>query len=136
MNSIQAGGSKFPISLAAENESTSRCDTALSILVGKERRSPSKPSNERIRGEQSTNGVRSVCGPGTKKKKCGGEAAELIPFASWAQSSVVLPSQIKDFGPCIFPKRSIVAVHERMPFLSKAKRSGSGAGRYFLSERK
>jgi hypothetical protein len=27
-----------------ENESTSRCDTAFSILVGKERRSPSEPS--------------------------------------------------------------------------------------------
>jgi hypothetical protein len=32
--------------LGAENESTSRCDTAFSILVGKERRSPSEPSNE------------------------------------------------------------------------------------------
>ena len=31
-------------------------------------------------------------------KKCGGEAAELIPFASWAQSSAVFPGQIKDLG--------------------------------------
>ena len=43
---VKIGGSKFPISLGAENESTSRCDTAFSILVGKERRSPSEPSNE------------------------------------------------------------------------------------------
>jgi len=33
-----------------------------------------------------------------EKKKCGGEAAELIPFASWAQSSAVFPGQIKDLG--------------------------------------
>lgn len=33
-----------------------------------------------------------------RKKKCGGEAAELIPFASWAQSSAVFPGQIKDLG--------------------------------------
>lgn len=32
------------------------------------------------------------------KKKCGGEAAELIPFASWAQSSAVFPGQILDLG--------------------------------------
>lgn len=31
-----------------------------------------------------------------KKKKCGGD--ELIPFASWAQSSAVFPGQIKDLG--------------------------------------
>lgn len=31
-------------------------------------------------------------------KKFGGEAAELIPFASWAQSSAVFPGQIKDLG--------------------------------------
>ncbi|WOG81068.1 hypothetical protein DCAR_0100213 [Daucus carota subsp. sativus] len=31
-------------------------------------------------------------------KKVGGEAAELIPFASWAQSSAVFPGQIKDLG--------------------------------------
>jgi len=31
-------------------------------------------------------------------KKCGGEAAELIPFASWAQSSALFPGQIKDLG--------------------------------------
>lgn len=43
---VKIGGSKFPISLGAENESTSRCDTAFSFLVGKERRSPSEPSNE------------------------------------------------------------------------------------------
>ncbi len=42
------GGSKFPISLGAENESTSRCDTAFSNLVGKERRSPSEASNEEV----------------------------------------------------------------------------------------
>jgi hypothetical protein len=52
----------------------------------------------RIRGEQSANGARSACGTGTEKKKCGGEAAELIPFASWAQSSAVFPGQIKDLG--------------------------------------
>lgn len=34
----------------------------------------------------------------TRKKKCGEEAAELIPFASWAQSSAVFPGQIKDLG--------------------------------------
>lgn len=33
-----------------------------------------------------------------RRKKCGGEAAELIPFASWAQSSAVFPGQIKDLG--------------------------------------
>lgn len=33
-----------------------------------------------------------------KKNQCGGEAAELIPFASWAQSSAVFPGQIKDLG--------------------------------------
>lgn len=33
-----------------------------------------------------------------KINKCGGEAAELIPFASWAQSSAVFPGQIKDLG--------------------------------------
>jgi hypothetical protein len=33
-----------------------------------------------------------------KKYKCGGEEAELIPFASWAQSSAVFPGQIKDLG--------------------------------------
>ncbi|RYQ84089.1 hypothetical protein Ahy_B10g103010 [Arachis hypogaea] len=43
---VKIGGYKCPISLGAENESTSRCDTAFSILVGKERRSPSEPSNE------------------------------------------------------------------------------------------
>lgn len=32
------------------------------------------------------------------RNKCGGEAAELIPFASWAQSSAVFPGQIKDLG--------------------------------------
>lgn len=32
------------------------------------------------------------------KKEFGGEAAELIPFASWAQSSSVFPGQIKDLG--------------------------------------
>ena len=46
--SIEIGGYKFPISLGAENESTSRCDTAFSNLVGKERRSPSEASNEEI----------------------------------------------------------------------------------------
>ncbi|KAK1431961.1 hypothetical protein QVD17_08790 [Tagetes erecta] len=34
-------------------------------------------------------GARSACGTGTEKRKFGGEAAELIPFASWAQSSAV-----------------------------------------------
>lgn len=43
---VEIGGKKLPISLGAENESTSRCDKAFSILVGKERRSPSEPSNE------------------------------------------------------------------------------------------
>ena len=63
---------KFPISFGAENESTSRCDTALSFFVGKERRSPSEPSNEeKKRGEQSAHGARSACGTGTEKK-CGG----------------------------------------------------------------
>lgn len=52
----------------------------------------------RIRGEQSANGARSACGTGTEKGKFGGEAAELIPFASWAQSSAVFPGQIKDLG--------------------------------------
>ena len=33
-----------------------------------------------------------------KGRKFGGEAAELIPFASWAQSSAVFPGQIKDLG--------------------------------------
>ena len=33
-----------------------------------------------------------------RKKKCGREAAELIPFAYWAQSSAVFPGQIKDLG--------------------------------------
>lgn len=33
-----------------------------------------------------------------EKNKCGGEAAELIPFASWDQSSAVFPGQIKDLG--------------------------------------
>lgn len=32
---------------------------------------------------------------GTEKKKSGGEAAELIPFASWVQSSI---SWRKDLG--------------------------------------
>nr|BBB05417.1 ORF127 protein [Turritis glabra] len=41
---VEIGGYKFPISLGAENESTSRCDTAFSFLVGKERRSPSEPN--------------------------------------------------------------------------------------------
>ncbi|KAH0447602.1 hypothetical protein IEQ34_023564 [Dendrobium chrysotoxum] len=62
------GAKRFPISFGAENESTSRCDTALSIFVGKERRSPSEPSNEEIRGEQSANGARSACGTGTETK--------------------------------------------------------------------
>lgn len=35
--------------------------------LGKERRSPSEPSNEEIRGEQSANGARSACGRGTEK---------------------------------------------------------------------
>ena len=56
-----------PSHLGRKNESTSRCDTALSIFVGKERRSPSEPSNEEIRGEQSANGARSACGRGTEK---------------------------------------------------------------------
>lgn len=46
----------------------------------------------RIRREQS------ACGTDTEKKKCGREAAELIPFAYWAQSSAVFPGQIKDLG--------------------------------------
>ncbi|GJR07435.1 NADH dehydrogenase subunit 2 [Tanacetum coccineum] len=33
-----------------------------------------------------------------KGRKFGEEAAELIPFASWAQSSAVFPGQIKDLG--------------------------------------
>ena len=33
-----------------------------------------------------------------KGRKFGGEAAELIPFASWAQSSALFPGQIKDLG--------------------------------------
>jgi hypothetical protein len=37
------------------------------FFVGKERRSPSEPSNEEIRGEQSANGARSACGRGTEK---------------------------------------------------------------------
>lgn len=35
---------------------------------------------------------------GEKAYYGGGEAAELIPFASWAQSSAVFPGQIKDLG--------------------------------------
>jgi hypothetical protein len=33
-----------------------------------------------------------------KIKKCGGEAAKLIPFSSWAQSYALFPGQIKDLG--------------------------------------
>ena len=43
---VKKGGYKFPISFGAENESTSRFENTFSILVGKERRSPSGPSNE------------------------------------------------------------------------------------------
>jgi hypothetical protein len=69
------------------------------FCFGKERRSPSEPSNEEIRGEQSANGARSAHAERARRKiKCGGEAAELIPFASWAQSRAVFPGQIKDLG--------------------------------------
>lgn len=68
------------------------------FFFGKERRSPSEPSNEEIRGEQSANGARSAHAERARRKiKCG-EAAELIPFASWAQSRAVFPGQIKDLG--------------------------------------
>lgn len=43
---VVIGGYEFPISLGAENESTSRFDNTFFFLVGKERRSPSEPSNE------------------------------------------------------------------------------------------
>ena len=43
----------------------------------------------RIRGEQSANGAQSACGMGTEKNKCGEEAAELIPFASYEQSLTI-----------------------------------------------
>ncbi|GKF37974.1 hypothetical protein Tco_0114732 [Tanacetum coccineum] len=43
-----------------------------------------------------------------KGRKFGGEAAELIPFASWAQSSAVFPGQIKDLGLlCYAPQYTI-----------------------------
>jgi hypothetical protein len=50
------------------------------------------------RAKRQCNGARSTCGTGTDKKKCGGEAAELIPFASWTQSGSVFPGKIKDLG--------------------------------------
>ncbi|GJS56024.1 NADH dehydrogenase subunit 2 [Tanacetum coccineum] len=70
-----------------------------SIIVGKERRSPSEPSNEE-QEENKAPMAREACSERAQRKgrKFGGEAAELIPFASWAQSSAVFPGQIKDLG--------------------------------------
>jgi len=96
---VVIGGYEFPISLGAENESTSRFDNTFFFFFSWERTAKSIWTVQwRIRGEQSANGARSACGTGTEKNKCGGEAAELIPFASWAQSSAVFPGQIKDLG--------------------------------------
>ena len=84
--------------MGAENESTSRCDTAFSILFWERTAKSIRTVQWRIRGEQSANGARSACGTGTEKRKFGGEAAELIPFASWAQSSAVFPGQKRIWG--------------------------------------
>lgn len=59
---------KFPISFGAENESTSRCDTALSFFVGKERRSPSEPSNEEIKEESKAPMAREAHAERARKK--------------------------------------------------------------------
>jgi hypothetical protein len=99
--------------LGAENESTSRCDTAFSNFVGKERRSPSEASNEEIE-ESKAPMAREAHAEGARRKLRVEEQATARPerarkrlesrvsacsfLASWAKSSAVFPSQIKDLG--------------------------------------
>lgn len=59
---------------------------------------PNRPMKNKRRAKRQWRAKRMRNGHGKKEKKFGGEAAELIPFASWAQSSAVFPGQIKDLG--------------------------------------
>ena len=60
---------------------------------------PNRPMKNKRRAKVGWNeGARSTFGRRTKKKKCGVEGDELIPFPFWAQSSAVFPLTIKDLG--------------------------------------
>ncbi len=94
---VEIGGYKFPISLGAENESTSRCDTAFFFLfsLGKNGEvHPNRPMKNKRRTKRQWRAKRMRNRHGKKSV----EKTELIPFASWAQSSAVFPGQIKDLG--------------------------------------
>ncbi|GJU77335.1 hypothetical protein Tco_1274405 [Tanacetum coccineum] len=73
----------LPVTVGDQNESTSRCDTTFSILVGKERRSPSEPSNKEYKESKAPMAREAHAEWAWRKgRKFRGEAAELIPFAS------------------------------------------------------